>query len=199
MERVSPNKLSNTVQILTSTALRVKSIAAALLRDSAERPNGIRPKYAGRAVGKKPVIGSLAVQNVDTERVLKILQSIWATKPETAGRLRGRIVNILDRAEARGYRDRGNPARWQGHLKQLLPTFSTRERAKHHKAMPFAEVPQFVERLRERAAVSARYPEFTILTAARINDAANARAEDIDLANVSAGAGWNTGAPSAPV
>ncbi|KPK13829.1 MAG: hypothetical protein AMJ56_00700 [Anaerolineae bacterium SG8_19] len=87
---MSPNKLSNTVQILTSTALHVKSMAAALLRDSAERPNGIRPRYAGRAVGKKPVNGSLAVQNVDTERVLKILQSIWATKPETAGCANGR-------------------------------------------------------------------------------------------------------------
>ncbi len=150
-------------------------------------------------MGKKPVIGSLAVQDVDTERVLKILQSIWATKPETAGRLRRRIENISDRAKARGYRDRGNPARGQGHLKQLLPTLAERERVKHHKATPFAEVPQLVERLRERAAVSARCPEFTILTAARINDAANARAEEIDLANVSAGAGSNTGAPSAPV
>src|ERR1700722_19551565 len=43
-----------------------------------------------------PVIGGLTVQNVDTALVLKILEPIWATTPETASRLRGRIEVIFD-------------------------------------------------------------------------------------------------------
>jgi hypothetical protein len=68
-----------------------------------------------------PVIGTLSVQTIDTGLVLKVLEPIWATKPETAGRLRGRLENILDFAKVRGDRDGENPARWRGHLDKLLP------------------------------------------------------------------------------
>jgi len=75
-----------------------------------------------------PVIGPLPVQNVDTGLVLKILEPIWSTKAETASRLRARIENILDWAKARGYRFGENPARWKGHLNQLLPALSKKHR-----------------------------------------------------------------------
>ena len=71
-----------------------------------------------------PVIGALPVQAVDTGLVLKVLEPIWTTKPETAGRVRGRIESILDFAKVRGYRDGENPARWRGHLDKLLPARS---------------------------------------------------------------------------
>lgn len=87
--------------------------------------------YAG------PVIGLLPVRDVDPELVLRILQPVWSTKPETASRLRGRIENIVDWAKARGYRSAENPARWKGHLNQLLPTLSKKHRVTHHKAMAF--------------------------------------------------------------
>lgn len=74
----------------------------------------------------EPVIGPLPVQDVDTGLVLKILEPIWSTKAETASRLRGRIENILDWAKARGYRTGENPARWRGHLNQLLPALATK-------------------------------------------------------------------------
>lgn len=130
-----------------------------------------------------PVIGPLPVQEVDTGLVLKILEPIWSKKPETASRLRGRIENILDWAKARGYRSGENPARWKGHLNQLLPALSKKHRVKHHKAMPFPEVGAFVAKLRELSGVSARCLEFTILTAARTGEAINAKPEEFDLAN----------------
>ena len=68
-----------------------------------------------------PVIGAIPVQCIDTDLVLKILELIWTKKPETAGRVRGRIENILDWAAARGYRNGDNPARWRGHMENLLP------------------------------------------------------------------------------
>ena len=71
-----------------------------------------------------PVIGTLPVQAVDTGLVLKALEPIWAAKPETASRLRGRIESVLDFAKVHGYRDGENPARWRGHLAKLLPARS---------------------------------------------------------------------------
>jgi integrase len=133
--------------------------------------------YAG------PVIGHLPVQDVDIGLVLKILEPIWSSKPETASRLRGRVENILDWAKARGCRSGENPARWKGHLNQLLPTLSKKHRVIHHKAMPFPDVGAFVLRLREQSFISARCLEFTVLTATRTNEAIKATPEEFDLAN----------------
>jgi hypothetical protein len=71
-----------------------------------------------------PVIGSLPVRVVDTALVLKMLEPIWAKVPETASWLRCRIETILDWAKARGHREGENPARWKGHLNQLLPALA---------------------------------------------------------------------------
>lgn len=68
-----------------------------------------------------PVIGELPVANVATAHVLQILEPIWKEKAETASRVRGRMETILDEAKARGYRDGENPARWRGHIAQILP------------------------------------------------------------------------------
>ena len=130
-----------------------------------------------------PVIGALPVQAVDTGLVLKILEPIWAGKPETASRIRGRIESILDWAKARGHRDGENPARWKGHLNQLLPALTKKDRVRHYQAMPFPEVGGFVSRLRGMSGVAARCLEFTILTAARTNEAIQARPDEFDLDN----------------
>src|SRR6202007_2715709 len=97
----------------------------------------------------EPVIGGLSVQAVDTALVLKVLEPIWTTKPETAGRLRGRIEVVLDWAKVRGYRDGENPARWRGHLDKLLPARSKLRKVQHHAAMPYASVPDFLIELRK--------------------------------------------------
>src|SRR4029077_7230613 len=114
-----------------------------------------------------PLIGTLPVQAIDTALVLKVLEPIWTVKPETAGRVRGRIESILDWAKVRGYRTGENPARWRGHLDKLLPARGKVRKVKHHAALPYRELPGFLVGLRGREAIAARALEFTILTAAR--------------------------------
>jgi integrase len=128
-----------------------------------------------------PVIGELPVQSVDTGLVLKVLEPIWTTKPETASRLRGRLESILDFAKARGYRDGENPARWRGHLDKLLAARSKVRQIEHHAALPYAELAAFLPTLREQEGVAARALEFLILTAARTGEVIGACWNEIDL------------------
>ena len=92
--------------------------------------------------------------------VVKVLEPIWTTKPETAGSGRQRIESILDFAKVRGYRDGENPARWRGHLDKLLPARSKVRKVEHHAALPYAELPAFLASLRTREAIAARALEF---------------------------------------
>jgi integrase len=128
-----------------------------------------------------PVFGNLPVQLVDVGLVMKAVEPLWATKPETAGRVRGRIERILDWARVRGYRDGENPARWRGHLDHLLPARGKVRRVQHHPALPYAEIPAFLAALRGREAIAARALEFAILTAARTSEVLAATWSEIDL------------------
>lgn len=121
-----------------------------------------------------------AVDAVTTEDIVDILKPLWATKQETASRLRGRIEKVLDAAKARGWRSGENPARWRGHLDHLLPRRQKLQRG-HQPAMPYEEVSAFVGRLRARDAVAARALEFLILTAARTGEVIGATWGEIDL------------------
>lgn len=78
---------------------------------------------------------SKPVTEIGTEDVLKVLQPLWTTKPETASRLRGRIERVFDFARAQGHGPGENPARWRGHLEAVLPKRAKLTRG-HHKAMP---------------------------------------------------------------
>lgn len=122
----------------------------------------------------------IRIDEVATDDVLAVLSPIWLAKNETASRLRGRIERVLDAARARGLRSGENPARWKGHLDALLPKASGTERG-HHAAMPYADVPAFVERLRRVSGISARALEFTILTAARSGETRGATWSEFDL------------------
>lgn len=124
----------------------------------------------------------LAVADVTTEDVLDVLKPLWSTTPETASRLRGRIERVLDAAKAKGRRTGENPARWKGHLALLLPKRQKLTRG-HHPAMPFAAMPDFMARLKDRPALAARALEFTILTAGRTSEVLFARAPEFDLAH----------------
>lgn len=127
-----------------------------------------------------PVIGELPVAEVGTAHVLQILEPIWKGKAETASRVRGRIETILDAAKARGYREGENPARWRGHIAQILPARSRLTRG-HHKAMVYEAIPAFVGALHKRDAVAALALEFTILTAARTGEVIGATWDEVDL------------------
>jgi integrase len=127
-----------------------------------------------------PVIGELAVGDVDTALVLRVLEPIWATKPETASRVRGRIEHILDYARVRGYRAGENPARWRGHLDKLLPTALNRKHRRHHAALPYEEIGEFIQKLRAQEGSAARALEFAILTAARTQEVIGATPDELE-------------------
>ena len=127
-----------------------------------------------------PVIGEMPVSDVATADVLQIIEPIWKAKAETASRVRGRMETILDAAKARGYRDGENPARWRGHIAQILPARTKLTRG-HHKAMAYDAIPAFVGALRKREAVAALALEFTILTAARTGEVIAAKWGEVDL------------------
>jgi integrase len=129
-----------------------------------------------------PVFGDHPVQSVDVGLVLKAIESIWSTKPETASRVRGRIESILDWATARGYRQGPNPATWRGHLDKLLPKKSKVRAVEHHAALPYVEIGAFMHKLRAiDGSIAARALEFVVLTAARTGEAIGARWQEIDI------------------
>ena len=120
------------------------------------------------------------VEAIDTREILEVLQPLWQRTPETAERLRGRIENVLDAAKAKGLRSGENPARWRGHLDQLLPKRQRLSRG-HHTALPYADVPAFMTDLRGREGTAARALEFAILIAARSGEVLGATWAEIDL------------------
>jgi integrase len=128
-----------------------------------------------------PLIGSLPVAAVDTSLVMKVLQPIWNAKPETASRLRGRIEAILNWATVSEFRTGLNPARWRGHLDNLLPARNKIARVEHHAALPYVDVPAFMVKLLQQEGVAARAFEFLILTAARTGEVIGARWPEINL------------------
>ncbi len=129
-----------------------------------------------------PVLGHLPVADVDTGLVVKCLAPIWESKTETASRLRGRIESVLDWATTSGYRTGENPARWKGHLENLLATISRSSRTRNHPSLPWQRIAAFMAALRAREGVSARAVEFCILTACRSGEVRGARWAEFDLA-----------------
>ncbi len=127
-----------------------------------------------------PIIGNLSVADVTLPHILKIIEPIWTTKTETASRLRGRIQSVLDYATARGYRTGDNPARWTGHLKELLPAPGKVAKVEHHAALPWQEVGAFMAELRQQAGLGARALELAILTAARSGEVRGATWAEVD-------------------
>jgi integrase len=125
-------------------------------------------------------IAELPVKDIDTDLVLRVLTPLWKTRTETGRRLRGRIERVLSWAKGRGLRAGENPARWDGHLDEMLAAPSKVAPVKHHAALPYQEVPAFMAELRGRDSLSARALEFTILTAARTNEVIGAEGIEID-------------------
>lgn len=128
-----------------------------------------------------PVLGQLPVAEIDTALVVKCLTPIWEAKTETASRLRGRIESILGWATTSGYRTGDNPARWKGHLDNLLATISKTSRTKHHPSLPWQRMNEFISALRARDGVAARAVEFAILTACRSGEVRGAQWAEFNL------------------
>jgi integrase len=128
-----------------------------------------------------PKFGPVPVAEVDVGMVMKAIEPFWKTKPETAGRVRGRIEAVLDWAKARGFRDGENPARWRGHMSNLLPARRKFRAVKHHAALPYPEIGAFVADLRSRQGAAAAALEFLILTTARTGEVIGARRSEVDF------------------
>lgn len=130
-----------------------------------------------------PHMGDLPCGQVSTAEVMAALEPIWAVKPETASRVRGRIEAVLDYATARGWRSGENPARWRGHLANLLPARRRVAAVKHYAAMPWQEVAAFMATLpaMEPNSMASLALRFAILTAARTGEVLGARWAEIDM------------------
>ena len=128
-----------------------------------------------------PHIGGTPVGEIDTAAVLRCLQPIWATKTETASRLRGRIEAVLSWATVAGHRTGDNPARWAGNLKELLPAPSKVAVEGNHPALQLDDADAWLADLRKRDGFPARALEFLTLTAARSGEVRGATWDEIDL------------------
>ena len=128
-----------------------------------------------------PVFGDLPVAEIDTGLVVKCLAPTWDTKTETMSRVRGRIEAVLGWATTSGYRTGENPARWKGHLENLLATISKSSRTKHHPSLPWQRIGAFMAALRTRDGIAAQAVEFAILTGCRSGEVRGAQWAEFNL------------------
>lgn len=122
-----------------------------------------------------------ALGEIETDDIVAVLKPIWNAKRETARRMRQRLERVLDAAKVAGHRTGDNPSRWQGHLALLLPK-QGRGQGAHHAALPWADMPDFMDKLGEREGLASLALEFLILTACRSGEVRGAVWGEIDLA-----------------
>lgn len=123
-----------------------------------------------------PTIGERPIASVRREDVLAVLSPIWVDKAETASRLKQRLKRVFDWAKGAGHYNDENPVLG---IEASLPR--VKRKVKHHDAMPWRDVPDFMKSLAHREGVSARCLEFLILTGARSGEARGARWAEIDF------------------
>jgi integrase len=122
------------------------------------------------------------VCEITTDNVYGVLAPVWATLNPTAVRLRGRIEAVLAWAKVKGHRDGANPAAWKDNLAAMLPKPKAVKRTvKHHKAVPFADLPVVYSRLAASDDPIAVTIRFCLLTASRPSEAMGARWREIDF------------------
>ncbi|QDD90001.1 tyrosine-type recombinase/integrase [Pseudomonas oryzihabitans] len=130
-----------------------------------------------------PTMGKLPADAIGTDQVLAVLRPIWATKTRTADEVRGQIEQILDAAKARRLREGENPARWRGHLDNLLSKAEKKKarQRQHFPALQWKDTPKLIAALAKietRDAVAAR---LLILTGARHHMIQHAQWSEFDL------------------
>jgi integrase len=168
-------------------ARKIEQARTVTFRDCAEQyldlhlENFKNPKHRAQwrstlATYVYPKIGNMSVADIGPADVLRCIEPIWNTKRETASRVRQRIERILDYATTRQYRTGDNPA---AHVTESLP--KTKNGRGHFAALPYVELPTFMQELRERDSLSARALEFTILTAARTGEVIGATRDEINI------------------
>ena len=182
----SAAKAAKVAQVILEAAKAMTFDQAAKQCIDGKRPGWKSEKHAEQwtntlATYASPVIGSLPVAAIDLPLVRKVLDPIWATKNETASRVRQRLEAVLSWATVSKYRTGENPARWKGHLDQLLSKPSKVQEVQHHPALPYAEIGAFTALLKVQKGVAAVALEFLILTATRTGEVIGATWDEIDL------------------
>ena len=153
---------------------------------ASKRPGWRNPKHAQQWEHTLrdfvlPHIGDKAPDSVSLADVKAILTPIWATKTETATRVRQRMEAVLDWAYVHGLRAGENPARWRGVLDKVLPPPNKVRTVEHFAAMPYRQIPDLMAHLLAKPHSSARCLQFLILTAARSIEARGAKWDELDL------------------
>lgn len=128
-----------------------------------------------------PVIGGKPVADLTVQDIVATLEPIWATKNETASRLRGRIENVLSWATVNGHRAGDNPARWKGNLSEILPKPSKVAKGDNQPALSLADAAAWFKELRERDGIATRALEFATMTGARSGEVRGMTWDEIDL------------------
>lgn len=125
-----------------------------------------------------PHFGSKSIAEIGSPDVLKALSPIWQAKPETAKRVAQRISTVMDWAKAAGYFVGDNPVEGA-----LIGLPKRNDRVEHHAAMPYADVPGFILKLRDAdAGLGAKLAlELLILTACRTSEILKADPAEFDL------------------
>lgn len=125
-----------------------------------------------------PALGKLPVEEIDASAMQRVLLPIWLTKGETARRVKQRIGVVLDYAHGQGWRSTEAPMRA---LNQLLRGIK-QPRSGNFDAMPYADLPAFMAKLRESEASVGRLAlQFLILTVARSGEVRKAKWGEIDF------------------
>ena len=142
--------------------------------------------YAYPVIGKQ-LVSDITMRSVldvllqDTQSADKTVGKLWHTKTETAKRLLGRIKTVLDFATVNEYRTGTNPAQWTGHLDTQLPSPKKLAGIKHHPAIPYGDIGDFMTRLRANGSMSAKALEFLVLTGVRSGSVRFADRSEIDF------------------
>ena len=127
----------------------------------------------------------LYLKDITSDDVVAMLRPIWSKRHVTATRVRQRVEKILDSAAAQQppLRDKDNPARWEHNLehREELRVKAKAKRVKHHSALPYTEIADFVAVLKDKKSISAKALLLQILTATRSNETVGARWAEFDL------------------
>ena len=128
-----------------------------------------------------PTLGNLTISTITKVDIAEVLKPIWVEKNETARRIRGRIETIFNYAKAMGYFEGDNPAEWKGNLEPILGNL--KQESRPHPSLPYEQVAEFIQHLRQKKGISPKALEFTILTACRSGEIFGAKWQEIDFKN----------------
>ena len=133
-----------------------------------------------------PHLGKTLLEDIEREDVFKLLNPIWETKNETARRVLNYVYKVIQQAIAEKLREKGNPAVWKGDLSLSLAKPDAVHTVKHHRAIDWLKLPDFMKAMNALDAPKGSRPDvqcmlFMILTVSRPSEARLADWDEIDL------------------